>query len=79
MAIALKEKDNNYSLFLVIGVYKIKNKKIRLVDTNNRTGKGPSRYPDQFKRSKAREYLQEYTGKYKNYLLLKILAILKSI
>ena len=46
MAKALKEKDNNYSLFLVTGVYKIKNKKVRLVDTNNRTGKGPSRYPD---------------------------------
>jgi hypothetical protein len=46
MAKALKEKNNNYSLFLVTGVYKIKNKKIRLVDTNNRTGKGSSRYPD---------------------------------
>ena len=28
ITIALKEKDNNYSLFLVIEVYKIKNKKI---------------------------------------------------
>ena len=28
IAIAFKEKDNNYSLFLVTGVYKIKNKKI---------------------------------------------------
>jgi hypothetical protein len=57
MAKALKEKDNNYSLFLVIRVYKIKNKKVRLVDTNNRTGKGPNRYSDWFERSKAREYL----------------------
>jgi hypothetical protein len=46
MAIALKEKNNNYSLFLVIEVYKIKNKKIWLVDTNNGTREGPSRYPD---------------------------------
>jgi hypothetical protein len=57
MAKALKEKDNNYSLFLVIKVYKTKNKKVWLVDTNNRTGEGPSRYPDWFKRSKTREYL----------------------
>jgi hypothetical protein len=28
MAIALKEKDNNYSLFLVTGAYKTKNKKV---------------------------------------------------
>jgi hypothetical protein len=57
MAKAFKEKDNNYSLFLVIGVYKIKNKKVQLVDTNNRTREGPGRYPDWFERSKAREYL----------------------
>jgi hypothetical protein len=57
MAKALKEKDNNYSLFLVTKIYKIKDKKIQLIDTNNRTGKGPNRYPDWFKRSKAREYL----------------------
>jgi hypothetical protein len=57
MAKALKEKDNNYSLFLVTGVYKIKDKKIRPVDTNNRTREGPNRCPDWFKRSKAREYL----------------------
>jgi hypothetical protein len=57
MAKAFKEKNNNYSLFLVTGIYKIKDKKIRLVDTNNRTRKGPNRYPDWFKRSKARKYL----------------------
>jgi hypothetical protein len=57
IAKALKEKDNNYSLFLVIGIYKTKNKKVRPVDTNNRTGEGPDRYPDWFERSKAREYL----------------------
>jgi hypothetical protein len=28
IAKAFKEKDNNYSLFLVIEVYKIKNKKV---------------------------------------------------
>jgi hypothetical protein len=28
IAIVLKEKNNNYSLFLVIEIYKIKNKKI---------------------------------------------------
>jgi hypothetical protein len=28
MAKAFKEKDNNYSLFLVIGIYKTKDKKI---------------------------------------------------
>jgi hypothetical protein len=54
---AFKEKNNNYSLFLVIRVYKTKDKKVQLIDTNNRTGKGPNRYPDWFKRSKAREYL----------------------
>ena len=75
MAIALKEKDNNYSLFLVIGIYKIKNKKVQLINTNNRTRKGPSKYPYQFKKSKTREYIQKYTRKYKNYLLLRILAI----
>jgi hypothetical protein len=57
MAKAFKEKDNNYSLFLITGIYKIKDKKIRLVDTNNRTGKGSSKYLDWFKRSKARKYL----------------------
>jgi hypothetical protein len=57
IAKALKKKDNNYNLFLVIKVYKIKNKKIRLVDTNNGTKEGPNRYPDWFERSKAREYL----------------------
>jgi hypothetical protein len=57
IAKAFKKKDNNYNLFLVIGVYKIKDKKIRLVDTNNRTREGPGRYPDWFKKSKAREYL----------------------
>jgi hypothetical protein len=57
MAKALKEKDNNYSPFLVIGIYKIKDKKVRPVDTNNRTREGPGRYPDWFKRSKARKYL----------------------
>jgi hypothetical protein len=57
IAKALKEKDNNYSLFLITGVYKIKDKKVRPVDTNNRTGKGPSRCPDWFERSKARKYL----------------------
>jgi hypothetical protein len=57
MAKAFKKKNNNYSLFLVTGIYKTKNKKVRLIDTNNRTGKGPSRYPDWFERSKAREYL----------------------
>jgi hypothetical protein len=46
MAKAFKEKNNNYSLFLVIGIYKTKNKKIQPVDTNNRTGKGSSKYPD---------------------------------
>jgi hypothetical protein len=46
MAKALKKKDNNYSLFLVTGIYKIKDKKIRLIDTNNRTEEGPNRYPD---------------------------------
>jgi hypothetical protein len=57
MAKALKEKNNNYSLFLVTGVYKTKNKKVRLIDTNNGTGEGPNRYPDWFERSKAKEYL----------------------
>jgi hypothetical protein len=57
IAKALKEKDNNYSLFLVIEVYKTKDKKVQLVDTNNRTRKGPNRYLDWFKRSKARKYL----------------------
>jgi hypothetical protein len=57
IAKAFKEKDNNYSSFLVIGIYKIKNKKVWLVNTNNRTGKGPGRYPDWFKRSKTRKYL----------------------
>jgi hypothetical protein len=57
MAKAFKEKDNNYSLFLVIGVYKIKDKKVQLIDTNNRTREGSGRYPDWFERSKAREYL----------------------
>jgi hypothetical protein len=57
IAKAFEEKDNNYSLFLVTRVYKIKDKKVRPVDTNNRTGKGPNRYPDWFKRSKARKYL----------------------
>jgi hypothetical protein len=46
MAKALKEKDNNYSLFLVTGIYKTKDKKIQLVNTNNRTGKGSSKYLD---------------------------------
>jgi hypothetical protein len=46
MTKALKEKNNSYSLFLVIGIYKIKNKKVQLVDINNRTGEGSSRYPD---------------------------------
>ena len=57
IAIILKEKNNNYSLFLVTRIYKIKNKKIRLVNTNNRTRESPSKYPNQFKRSKARKYL----------------------
>ena len=57
IAIAFKEKNNNYSLFLVTEIYKIKNKKIQLINTNNRIRKGPSKYPDQFKRSKTREYL----------------------
>jgi hypothetical protein len=57
MAKAFKEKNNNYNPFLVIGVYKTKNKKVQPVDTNNRTRKGPDRYPNWFKRSKAREYL----------------------
>jgi hypothetical protein len=57
MAKALKEKNNNYSLFLITGIYKTKDKKVRLVDINNRTGEGPSRYPDWFERSKARKYL----------------------
>ena len=43
MAIALKEKDNNHSLFLVTGTYKTKNKKVWLVDTNNETREGPSK------------------------------------
>jgi hypothetical protein len=46
IAIAFKEKDNNYSLFLITGIYKIKNKKIWLVNTNNRTRKGPGKYSD---------------------------------
>ena len=46
MAKAFKKKDNNYSLFLITGIYKIKNKKVRPVDTNNGTREGPSRYPD---------------------------------
>jgi hypothetical protein len=46
MAKALKEKNNSYNLFLVIGVYKIKDKKVRLVNTNNRTREGPDKYPD---------------------------------
>ena len=57
IAIAFKEKNNNYSLFLVTEIYKIKNKKIQLINTNNRIRKGPSKYPIQFKRSKTREYL----------------------
>jgi hypothetical protein len=57
MAKAFKEKDNNYSLFLVIGVYKTKDKKVQLIDTNNGTREDPNRYPDWFERSKAREYL----------------------
>jgi hypothetical protein len=44
MAKAFKEKNNNYSLFLVTGIYKIKNKKIWLVNTNNKTKKSPSKY-----------------------------------
>jgi hypothetical protein len=57
MAKAFKEKDNNYSPFLVIEVYKTKDKKVRLVDTNNGTREGPNRYLDWFKKSKARKYL----------------------
>ena len=44
MAIALKEKDNNHSLFLITGAYKIKNKKVWLVNTNNRTREGSGKY-----------------------------------
>jgi hypothetical protein len=46
MAIALKEKDNNHSSFLVTGTYKIKDKKVRPVDTNNGTREGPGGRPD---------------------------------
>jgi hypothetical protein len=57
IVIAFKEKDNNYSSFLVAEVYKIKNKKVRLVNTNNRTREGSNKCPDWFKRSKTKEYL----------------------
>ena len=46
MAIAFEEKDNNYSPFLVTGVYKIKDKKVWLVNTNNGTREGSGGYPD---------------------------------
>jgi hypothetical protein len=75
MAKALEEKDNNHSPFLVAGAYKTKDKKVRPVDANNGTGEGPGGCPDWFERSKAREYPQEYTGKYKDYLLPRISAI----
>jgi RNase H-like domain found in reverse transcriptase/Integrase zinc binding domain len=75
MAIALEEKDNNHSPFLVAGAYKTKDKKVRPVDANDGTGEGPGGRPDWFERSKAREYPQKHTGKYKNYLLPRISAI----
>ena len=46
MAITLKKKDNNYSLFLVAGAYKVKEKKVWLVNTNNGTREGPIKCPD---------------------------------
>ena len=79
MAIALKERDNNHSPFLVTGAYKTKYKKVRPVDANDGTGEGPGGRPDWFERSKAREYPQEHTRKYKNYLLPRILAILRGL
>jgi hypothetical protein len=75
MVIALEDKDNYQSPFLVAGAYKTKDKKVRPVDANNGTGEGPGGHPDWFARSKAREYPQEHIGKYKEHLLPRITAI----
>ena len=59
IVLVLKDKDNYPSPFIVIGAYKRKAQKVYLVDANNKTREGPRGYPDQFTRSKAREYSQE--------------------
>ena len=56
IAIALKDLKYKHALFIITITYKLKAKKVRLINTNNGIGEGLRGRPNWFIRSKAREY-----------------------
>jgi hypothetical protein len=57
--------------------YKLKAKKVWLIDMNNKIRDGLRDLIDWYTRAKLREYKQEHVKKYKDHLLLKIIIILR--
>ena len=62
---------------LVDGVYKLKAKKVRLVNGNDKIRRGLGGQFNQYKRFKAQDTPQEQVGEYQDYLLLCFIVILR--
>ena len=77
MAIALQDLISVPFTLLADGIYKLKAKKVQLINRNDKIRKGLRGRFNQYKRFKARDTLQEQVGEYQDYLLLYFTAILK--
>ncbi len=75
MAVALKEPWDETRPISVSAMYKKKAQKVQPVDANDGTGDPPGGRFDWYQRSKARDYKQPHTGKYKDFLLPRITPI----
>ena len=77
MAIALQDLISVPFTLLADGIYKLKAKKVQLINRNDKIRKGLRGRFNQYKRFKARDTLQEQVGEYQDYLLLRFTAILR--
>ena len=78
MAIALQDLISVPFTLLIDGVYKLKAKKVQLVNRNDKIRRGLKGRSNQYKRFKAQDTLQEQVGKYQDYLLPRFTTIPRS-
>ena len=78
MAIALQDFISVPFTLLANNVYKLKAKKVQLVNRNNKIRRGLRGRFNQYKQFKAQNTPQKQVSKYQDYLLLRFTTILKS-
>ena len=77
MAITLQDLISMPFTLLADNIYKLKAKKVQLVNRNDKIRRGLGRQFNQYKRFKAQDTPQEQVSKYQDYLLSRVTIILR--